>query len=60
MARAFEVLKLVLEPSGAVALAAVMGGQVPVAGKVVLVVASGGNVAFDRFADCLAMAGRTN
>jgi len=60
MARAFEVLKLVLEPSGAVALAAVLAGQVPVAGKVVLVVASGGNVAFDRFADCLAMAGRTN
>jgi threonine dehydratase len=60
MARAFEVLKLVLEPSGAVALAAVLAGQVPVAGKVVLVVASGGNVAFDRFADCLALAGRTN
>jgi len=60
MARAFEVLKLVLEPSGAVALAAVLAGQVPVAGKVVLVVASGGNVAFDRFSECLAMAGRTN
>jgi threonine dehydratase len=54
------VLKLVLEPSGAVALAAVLAGQVPVAGKVVLVVASGGNVAFDRFSECLAMAGRTN
>jgi threonine dehydratase len=60
MARAFEVLKLVLEPSGAVALAAVLAGQVPVAGKVVLVVASGGNVAFDRFSECLAMAGRAN
>ncbi|MBA4351925.1 MAG: serine/threonine dehydratase [Rhodobacter sp.] len=60
MARAFEVLKLVLEPSGAVALAAVLAGQVPVAGKVVLVVASGGNVAFDRFADCLALAARKN
>lgn len=60
MARAFDVLKLVLEPSGAVALAAVMSGAVPVAGKVVLVVASGANVAFDRFVDCLALAGRTN
>ncbi len=60
MARAFDVLKLVLEPSGAVALAAVLSGAVPVAGKVVLVVASGGNVAFDRFADCLARAGRAN
>ncbi len=60
MARAFDVLKLVLEPSGAVALAAVISGAVPVAGKVVLVVASGANVAFDRFADCLALAGRTN
>lgn len=60
MARAFDVLKLVLEPSGAVALAAVLAGQVPVAGKVVLVVASGGNVAFDRFADCLALAARKN
>lgn len=60
MARAFDVLKLVLEPSGAVALAAVMSGAVPVADKVVLVVASGGNVAFDRFADCLALVGRAN
>ena len=59
MARAFEELKLVLEPSGAVALAAVLSGAVPVAGKVVLVIASGGNIAFDRFAECLARAART-
>ena len=58
MMRAFEELKLVLEPSGAVALAAVLAGRVPVAGKVVLVIASGGNIAFDRFADCLARAGQ--
>lgn len=58
MARAFEELKLVLEPSGAVALAAVLAGVVPVAGKVVLVIASGGNIAFDRFAECLARAAR--
>lgn len=60
MMRAFEALKLVLEPSGAVALAAVLEGQVPVAGKVVLVIASGGNIAFDRFAECLAHAARKN
>lgn len=54
MRRAFEELKLVLEPSGAVALAAVLSRAVPVAGKVVLVIASGGNIAFDRFAECLA------
>ncbi len=58
MVRAFEELKLVLEPSGAVALAGVLSGAVPVAGKVVLVIASGGNIAFDRFAECLARAAR--
>lgn len=58
MRRAFEELKLVLEPSGAVALAGVLSGAVPVVGKVVLVIASGGNVAFDRFAECLAQTAR--
>ena len=53
MRRAFDELKLVLEPSGAVALAGVLSGAVPVAGKVVLVIASGGNIAFDRFAECI-------
>ena len=46
---AFERLKLVLEPSGAVALAAVLEGAVPVVGRTVLVFATGGNVALDRF-----------
>ena len=47
---AFERLKLVLEPSGAVALAAVLDGAMPVAGRNVLVIfATGGNVALDRF-----------
>lgn len=58
MRSAFEELKLVLEPSGAVALAGVLSGAMPVAGKVVLVIASGGNIAFDRFAECLALAAR--
>ena len=48
---AFEELKLVLEPSGAVALAAVLAGKVQVEGKVVLVMASGGNIPFARFAE---------
>jgi threonine dehydratase len=50
---AFERLKLVLEPSGAVALAAVLDGIIPVHGKTVVVFATGGNVAFDRFAALL-------
>ncbi len=48
---AFEDLKLVLEPSGAVGLAAVLAGLVPVQDKVVLVMASGGNIPFARFAE---------
>lgn len=41
---AFETLKLVVEPGGAVALAAVLAGQLPTAGRVTAVVLSGGNV----------------
>lgn len=41
---AFERLKLVLEPSGASALAATLSGNVDVADKTVVVVATGGNV----------------
>ena len=44
VAFAFRHLKLVLEPSGASALAAVLAGKVETAGRTVLVVASGGNV----------------
>jgi threonine dehydratase len=39
---AFETLKLVVEPGGAVALAAALAGRVPLAGTVLVV--SGGNV----------------
>jgi len=39
----------VLEPSGAVALAAVLDGQIPVRGKTVVIIATGGNVALGRF-----------
>lgn len=44
MAFAFDDLKLVVEPSGAVALAALMAGKIDVRGRVVVVVLSGGNV----------------
>lgn len=47
---AFERLKIVVEPSGAVALAAALAGRLPVAGKNLLVFATGGNVAFEGFA----------
>ena len=41
---AFERLKLVMEPSGASALAALLGAKAEVAGKRVGVIVSGGNV----------------
>ncbi len=44
VAFAFAELKLVVEPGGAVALAALMTGKIAVAGKVAVAVLSGGNV----------------
>jgi threonine dehydratase len=44
VAFAFAELKLVVEPGGAVALAALMAGKISVAGKVAVAVLSGGNV----------------
>jgi len=44
MAIAFETLKLVLEPGGAVSLAAVLSGRVETNGRTLAVIASGGNV----------------
>ncbi len=44
MAFAFKYLKLVLEPGGAVALAAVLAGRIETKGRTTVVVASGGNV----------------
>lgn len=41
---AFDHLKIVIEPGGAVALAAVLARRLPLAGRRVVVVASGGNV----------------
>jgi threonine dehydratase len=44
MALAFRELKLVVEPGGAVGLAAALAGKIPVAGRTIAVVCSGGNV----------------
>ncbi|WP_137391990.1 threonine ammonia-lyase [Rhodoligotrophos defluvii] len=58
MAVAFDVLKLVIEPGGAVALAAVLTGKLDIAaGETVVVVASGGNVDRRSFAEALAAGG---
>ncbi len=55
MRDAFFHLKLVCEPGGAAALAAVLSGHVPSAGRTVAVIASGGNV--DPATYCAAIAG---
>jgi threonine dehydratase len=53
MARAFRDLRLVIEPGGAVALAAALSGKVPLAGRTTAIVLSGGNVDLDMFAAAL-------
>ncbi|WP_290056829.1 threonine ammonia-lyase [Amycolatopsis solani] len=50
---AFERLKLVLEPSGATGLAAVLSGRVAASGRVGVIL-SGGNVSPERFAELIA------
>lgn len=51
---AFHELKLVVEPSGAVALAALLAGKVDMQGRTVAIVLSGGNVDAALFARVLA------
>jgi len=53
MAIAWRDFKLVAEPSGAAALAAAVSGQIPLAGRTVAVVLSGGNVDRDVFVAAL-------
>ena len=53
MRYAFRELKLVVEPGGAVALAAVLAGKLDFAGKNVGVIVSGGNVDPELFAQVL-------
>lgn len=54
MAFAFRHLKLVIEPGGAVALAALLSGQMALGGRTAVVIASGGNVDPAVFAQALA------
>lgn len=49
LAAAFENLKVVVEPAGSAALAAVLAGHLPVSGRTVLVILSGGNIALRDF-----------
>ena len=51
---AFRELKLVVEPGGAVGLAALLAGRIDVTGKNVVIVLSGGNVDADLFARLIA------
>ena len=53
---AFDHLKIVAEPGGAVALAAVLAGKLDARGRTVGVVISGGNVDPTVFAEALAAA----
>ena len=57
MAAAFKFLKIVVEPGGAVALAAALTGKLDLAGKTVGLVCSGGNVDPETFRAVLAEAG---
>ena len=50
MALAWQHLKIVVEPGGAVSLAAVLSGKIETAGKTTAVVISGGNVDLEQFA----------
>lgn len=53
MAYAWRTLKLVLEPGGAVALAAILSGKVEVKDRTVIAVLTGGNVDAALFSACL-------
>ncbi len=53
MAFAFRHLKLVIEPGGAVGLAALLSGQLSLAGRTAVVIASGGNVDPETFEKAL-------
>lgn len=56
MATLFQEFKLVAEPGGAVAATAVLAGKLPIKGKTVVAVVSGGNVDPATFADALSLA----
>jgi threonine dehydratase len=47
-------LKLIVEPGGAVGLAALLAGRIETRGKVIVIVLSGGNVDADLYAKLIA------
>jgi threonine dehydratase len=51
---AFNELKLVVEPGGAIGLAALLAGKLKIDGKIVVGILSGGNVDVDVFARLIA------
>lgn len=53
MAYAFRALKLVIEPGGAVALAAILAGKLPLAGRTTAILVTGGNVDRETFGRAL-------
>jgi threonine dehydratase len=53
MAHAFRYLRLVIEPGGAVALAAALAGKLPLGDRITAIVISGGNVDVERFVAAL-------
>lgn len=57
MAIVFETLKLVTEPAGAIALAAILAGRLDARGRTLVAVLSGGNVDPDTFVRALALPG---
>jgi len=56
MATLFQEFKLVAEPGGAVAATAVLAGKLPIKGKTIVAVVSGGNVDPATFIDALSLA----
>ena len=54
VAFAFRELKLVVEPGGAAALAALLAGKIDVKGKIAAAILSGGNVDPELFARLVA------
>jgi len=53
LALAFRALNLAVEPGGAVRLAAVLSGKIPVAGRSLAITLSGGNVDPERVMEAL-------
>ena len=55
---AFEVLKLVVEPGGAVALAAMLAGRIDCRDRNIAIILSGGNIGADMFGRMITKAGQ--